>query len=216
MTPVPPRPRVECPILGVENGMRISAVLGIALLWLAAGSMAAERPFEPCSLPYGSDATLEQCTKLIDGGTLQGGKLAKAFMVRGRNHHERKAYDLAIADFDAALRASPEDASAFYYRAQALLELNHPDRALADLGEAIRLGRGRLPDYFLSKMLVERGNMSRDSGSLDPAIADYNEAIDLTPTSIWALDHRATAYEKKGDTQGALSSLSLEDQRMAA
>jgi tetratricopeptide (TPR) repeat protein len=186
--------------------MRISAVLGIALLWLAAGSMATERePFEPCSLPYGSDATQEQCTQLIDGGTLQGGKLANAFTVRGRNYSERKAYDLAIADFDAALRASPEDASAFYYRAQALFKLNHPDRALADLGEAIRLGRGRLPGSFLSKMLVERGNMSRDSGSLDPAIADYNEAIDLTPTSIWALHHRATAYEKKGDMQSALA-----------
>jgi lipoprotein NlpI len=50
-----------------------------------------------------------------------------------------------------------------------------------------------------------RGNAYSDKGDTDRAIADFNEAIRLDPTSAVAFDNRGSAYHDKGDNDRAIA-----------
>ena len=64
---------------------------------------------------------------------------ANAFRLRGSIFTLRKKYDLAIDDFNIAIRLEPREASSFYMRGMTYLGKGQHDRAIEDFDEASRL-----------------------------------------------------------------------------
>lgn len=144
------------------------------------------------------DLALPHCTALIESGKLSEENLAKAFALRGFAYRSKGNYDLAIHDFDQAIRLSPDFANAFNNRGLAYDYKGEYDRAIQDFNQAIRLQ----PDYadaFNNRGLVygEKRNYSR-------AIQNFGQAIRLKPGFAEALDNRAGIYVFEGDYDQAI------------
>ena len=93
-------------------------------------------------------------------------------------------------------------ARAFKTRAAAWRSKRDPDRAIADLNEAIRLDAG----YALA--FDTRGNAWYDKRDFDRAIADYGEAIRLNPKYALAYFDRGNAWRAKRDNDRAIADYS--------
>lgn len=106
---------------------------------------------------------------------------------------------------DKRLELPEQLAVAYHARALAYAAKNQPDRALADLDEAIRLR----PNYTAA--ISNRGNLRAGRHEYDLAIADFNEALRLNPqpTSDFnpasTLSDRASVYNSQGDYAHALA-----------
>ena len=117
--------------------------------------------------------------------------------------------DMAITVFTRAIesrRLSQSDlARSYYNRGIAYFAKGYPDRAVADLTEAIRL------DPNDANSFINRGNAYISKGDNDRAIADYNEAIRLGPehpkfSSVFY--NRGFAYRANGDSDRAIADYS--------
>lgn len=72
------------------------------------------------------DTAIRDCTAAIGSGQLSGADLAGASLDRGIAYLHKENYDLAIRDFDQAIRSKPDFAAAFDRRCQAYLK-QHDD-----------------------------------------------------------------------------------------
>ena len=106
----------------------------------------------------------------------------------------RRAFDLAIADFDRLIGFDPKDIAAFVERGNAWKGKHDTDRAMADYDNAIRIdpGNNNAPGYR------SRGQAFEAKGDFDRALADYSEAIRIAPKDATAHFMRAFALSRKG------------------
>lgn len=104
---------------------------------------------------------------------------ASLYNGRGLVWHAQKSYDRAIADFDEAIRLSPQ-AAWYGHRGVTRFETGDYDLAILDFDEAIR----RSPHHAHHTWYNHRGNTLKAKGDYDQAIADYNEAIRLNPKYV--------------------------------
>jgi tetratricopeptide (TPR) repeat protein len=125
---------------------------------------------------------------------------------RGSAYLRRGDYDLAIGDFDQAIKLNPLDVAAWSSRAYAYDAKGDYDRAIQNFDEAIRLGKNSANDWNL------RGNSYRHKGDYDRAIQDYDRALELVSMRVdnvgpqfhaRFLNNRALAKLAKGDVAGA-------------
>ena len=114
-------------------------------------------------------------------------------------HKVEGRLDLAIADYDAAIRLDPKATLAYHGRGRAHELKKDYARALADYNETLRLEPGKVG------CLVDRGDVHRAEGRLDQAITDYNEAIRRDPKNVVAFNNRGVAFEVKADRVHALA-----------
>jgi tetratricopeptide (TPR) repeat protein len=105
--------------------------------------------------------------------------------------------DGAIADFDRAIKADPQDDAPYYNRAQAKWLKKDTAGAIADYTRAIDLGSTNPAAYN------NCGNARAENKDLDGAIADYTRAIELKPDYARAYYNRAAVKKDKGDVTGA-------------
>ncbi|WSB58631.1 tetratricopeptide repeat protein (plasmid) [Streptomyces cellulosae] len=126
---------------------------------------------------------------------------ARARVVRGKVHGNAGRYEMALADFAAALVLEPEYEDAFVMRAITHQGMGNIKETLTDLGEAIRIHPDRPWNY------VYRGHVSLTAGRHDEALADFDRALELDPGQDWALASRAKAYRVQGRYQEALADL---------
>lgn len=148
---------------------------------------------------YSPDLRIAGCTSVIQSGRESGNMLATAFNLRGNAYYAKKELDLAIADYDQAIRLNPNDAVFYSNRGGALLGKNQPDRAIADLDQAIRLNGKNARPY------LERGHAYRSKGLLERAIADYAQAILLNPNDPNAYNYRGNAYYSRKEFDLAIA-----------
>ncbi|WP_255602242.1 aspartyl protease family protein [Glacieibacterium megasporae] len=110
-------------------------------------------------------------------------------------------YDAALLNFDAWLKAHPEDAArpeALNGRCWARALLNRDlDRALDDCNAAVRLRPGTVA------YLDSRGLVRLRRGEFTQALKDYDAAIGIAPRSAWSLYARSIVRAKVGDAAGA-------------
>jgi tetratricopeptide (TPR) repeat protein len=124
---------------------------------------------------------------------------SSAYNNRGLAWHDKKEYDIAIADFNEAIRLDPRYATAYMNRGRAWYAKKEYDRAIADYGEAIRL------DPKFAVAYSGRGRAWSAKKEYDRAIADYGEAIRLDPKDALAYTNRGSAWSAKKEYDRAIA-----------
>src|SRR5947207_7065101 len=121
------------------------------------------------------------------------------YNLRGSAYYDKGEDDIAISDFNDALRIGPPSGIIFHNRGNAWRSKGEYAKAIADYDQAIKLGP---PSAFSWQ---NRGISKRALGDLDGALADINEAIRLDPTLPQPLTSRAVIWRAKGDFDRAIA-----------
>ncbi|MFT4116872.1 caspase family protein [Bradyrhizobium sp.] len=111
---------------------------------------------------------------------------------RGQVYAIKRAYALAMQDFDAVIRSDPKDAEALNNRCWARAATGDLQAALADCNLALQINPG------LSDALDSRGLVNLKLGRTADAIKDYTGAIQRNPRSSSSLFGRGIASRRSG------------------
>jgi tetratricopeptide (TPR) repeat protein len=111
---------------------------------------------------------------------------------RGQVYAIKRAYALAMQDFDAVIRRDPRDAEALNNRCWTRAATGDLQGALADCNLALQSNPG-LSDAFDS-----RGLVNLKLGRTTEAVKDYTDAIQRNPRSSSSLFGRGVASRKSG------------------
>lgn len=120
---------------------------------------------------------------------------------KGVAYLQRKDYDLAIKEFNKAIRVNPNLACVYGNRGNAYREKGDFNRGISDFDAVLRINSKDVLAYY------NRGLTYHKKGELEQAISDYNKALELNPKLIEAYGNRANAYQEKGDLDSAISDL---------
>src|SRR6266576_609837 len=134
------------------------------------------------------DLRLRGCSFLIQSGKEPAKVLAGAFFNRGNAYEAKGQYDLAIQDFDSAIKRNPKDAASFYSRGGAYFAKGQTDNAIQNFDSAILL------DPKNATAFNNRGEAYRERGQQDRAIQDFDKAITFKPNYADAFNNRGAAY----------------------
>jgi len=118
--------------------------------------------YASASYVTGVGANFSGVNTVIDGG-------------RRATADQARAFDLAIADFTAALRLDPNNAKTYQERGVAYLSKGDLDKAIADFTQAIRLDPNDADAYY------NRGYVYVTKKDYDRAIADFEAALRINP-----------------------------------
>src|SRR5258708_9815734 len=121
------------------------------------------------------------------------------YNMRGSAYYDKGEDDIAIADFNDALRIGPPNGTIFHNRGNAWRSKGDYARAIADYDEAIRLTPKEAYAY------QNRGIAKQALGDLDGALADINEAIRLNPALPTPPINRTLICRAKGDFDRAIA-----------
>ncbi|WP_257168508.1 caspase family protein [Bradyrhizobium sp. SRS-191] len=124
------------------------------------------------------------------------------YNLRGSAYYDKGEYEIAIADFNDALKSGPPSGTIFHNRGNAYRGSGDFAKAIADYGEAIRL----TPKSALSWQ--NRGISKQATGDLDGALTDINEAIRLDPGLASPLINRSVIWRAKGNFDRAITDAS--------
>lgn len=134
--------------------------------------------------------------KLKDGSTLEP---EEAYQ-RGLKHARKGDYELALNDFDEAMRRNPDNAAALNDRCWVRAVVGRLNEAMKDCNEALRLGN--------SQALDSRGFVNLKLGLFNDAVSDYSAALVLDPNRASSLYGRGIANLRRGSTDSAKSDIS--------
>ncbi len=126
---------------------------------------------------------------------------ALAHVNRGSAYDDSGNHQLAIGDYNEAIRLNPDDADAYYNRGNSYAALERHDLAIEDYNEAIRLKPN-------AKTYNNRGYSYDKLGRYQQALEDYNQAISLRPDNVKFFYNRGFAYAKLGQNQPAIDDFS--------
>ncbi|MCP3388285.1 caspase family protein [Bradyrhizobium sp. CCGB12] len=111
---------------------------------------------------------------------------------RGQVYAIKRAYALAMQDFDVVIRRAPRDGEALNNRCWTRAATGDLQGALADCNLALQVNPG------LSDALDSRGLVNLKLGRTTEAIKDYTDAIQRNPRSSSSLFGRGVATRKSG------------------
>ena len=117
--------------------------------------------------------------------------------------HDKKQLDLALRDYDEAIRLDPQRRLIYRGRGSVWQFKNEYDKAIADFDEAIQL------DPKTTHAFIGRGTSRATSEEYSKAIADVSEAIWLDPLAIAAYDNRGLAWQSKREFAKAIVDYNL-------
>ncbi len=123
---------------------------------------------------------------------------AKAFGGRAVAYSHKQQYDLAIKDFNMALRFDPKNPEVMNNLAIVYKDAGQYDNAIATVTKAI----GLKPNYAVA--FNTRGATYIKMGELGMALADYDQAITLEPNYAQAYTNRGNLYMARKDYDRAL------------
>lgn len=133
---------------------------------------------------------IRACTVVIEDAKQADNVRAEAYANRGSVHDEEDKLDEAIADFTAALKLTPNNATLYVLRGTSYGNNSDYQRAIADFTEAIRLEPKDAGAY------ANRGVAYQETKQNDKAIADYRKALELEPDNETAKDGLADLTKK--------------------
>ena len=161
---------------------------------------AAEACYQSGDNPAGA---IDLCTEAITSGELTGDFLAITYSNRGNSRFDLGEFDLAVADYDAALDLVPDDATTLSNRGAALLELKNYPMALDDFNLALQIA----PENAMA--LTNRCWVHAVQENYELAGPDCDAALGLEPLDPIALSSRAYVRMKLGDLEGATEDAAL-------
>lgn len=137
------------------------------------------------------DEAIRLFSRVIDTSNFGRELLASAFNNRGIAYRQKGLYDLAIADYNHAIKLKPDFARVYSNRGLAYAKMGLYDQSIMDFTQAIKLEPNNADVY------LKRGNAYFDEQVYDEAAADYSRAIELRPHFTLAYYNRCDAYGKK-------------------
>jgi len=147
-----------------------------------------EPPQTPTQPSLADDAIIESLSAKI----AENPDDAAALYRRGQVYATKGAYNLAVKDFDDALRLNPKDVEAINNRCWARAVIGDLQPALRDCNEALRLR----PNF--ADALDSRGFVNLKSGLNKNAIADFDAALKINPQLTSSLYGRGLARQRSG------------------
>jgi tetratricopeptide (TPR) repeat protein len=117
----------------------------------------------------------------------------------GLRHHNLGSFQLAVADYSAAISLNHSDARAYHYRGISNKRMENYRQAIDDCTKAIQL------DSRNSRAYNERGAAHSFLEEYDDAIWDYTMAIKLDPVFVQAYRNRGSSHAHKGEWQDAIA-----------
>lgn len=214
----------------------VAAVLIAPLLYLVSTLSVADTTAAGAAEAPSRDLrnTIKQLTEMLQSGQLPPDKMGQILRKRGSAYSKAGEQDRAINDFNSAIKIKSDDSSAFTGRGKAFQRKREYDKALADFTKAIDLEKAGNPQPDCNKFqdavnilrcqqyteaerahsgsrlswsYVHRGDAYKEKGEFDLAIADYSEAIRLTPNAYLIYLFRGNAHQLNGNLDLALSDM---------
>ncbi len=141
----------------------------------------------------GPDAVIAACSAVIAKGVGTAETMAGAYHNRGAAYRSEGQTDLAITDYNTALRLDPKDVDTLYIRGNAYASKRDYEHAIADYDEAIKLDPGFAPAYN------NRGGAYHMQRNYVRAIADFDRAIALNDEYAAAFANRCRSRAASGE-----------------
>ena len=143
-----------------------------------------------------------EAVKVLDGA-VKAAPSGAAWHALGLAHLKLKTPDKAQADFEAALKISPQHLSSAVELAQIALDHKDPQTALKILEPALADAKALAPPER-SRGLALRGAALLQLGKPADAVAPLEDAVKADPTSILAKGMLARAYSAMKEDEKAL------------
>ncbi len=134
----------------------------------------------------------------IETGDLSPKDLAHVYNNRGAAYKNMEFFDLAINDYNSAIRLKKNYARAYYNRGIAYGTKGLVVEAIKDYSTALRLKPNDAAAYNNRGLAYDRANLHQK------AIADFSQAILLAPHLSYTYYNRGLAYEVTNDRQRAI------------
>lgn len=135
-------------------------------------------------------------TKLNNTAVAQTQKIAlfsdKGYVKQGRIYQEQGKYDLALSQYNKAIKIHPYSVSAYYNRGILYFVWKKYELSLADFDKVIQI----VPNHFGA--YGNRGNAYLHLGKEKLALRNYNYAIKLNPNSARGYFNRGYVYNLQG------------------
>jgi tetratricopeptide (TPR) repeat protein len=170
---------------------RILAV-GVLLALSANASSDAADNTSGCTQPaveVDAAAVIAPCTALLETPDLSDATRSLALFIRGQGYHRTKQLELALRDYEAALKLTPNNDAIYPERANVALRLGHFEEWMALLKRALAIN----PKNARALRMI--GAYLRDAGQLDQAIQYLSMALDADPAEAHALLFRSYIYQ---------------------
>ncbi len=122
---------------------------------------------------------------------INGGRMAVAYCKRGNAYYARRRYNLAMEDYNRAIRVQPDYSGAYYGRGSVYFMRGQCVAAIIEYNLVIELDPGFALAYY------QRGSAYDQLGYYKQAFADYGRAIHYDQSLA------APAYNRRGNIRYA-------------
>jgi tetratricopeptide (TPR) repeat protein len=186
----------------MERCLRSSTATVIFCIIIAVTDGAVARTSECTVAGFKSDAptTFKACTELLETH-LEAQQKSQALKIRGRAAHRLELLDVAIADYDAALKLTPNDPELHIRRGWTHYDKYELGFVLERAAHALTLDPKEGDAYDLIGAAMTR------LGDLDRARAAYDAALRLRPNSPIIRFHRYQLFNSLGRLAEAIAEL---------
>lgn len=183
---------------------RLATAVCVLLSAVLTGQVAAEQSAIDTEACFGPDKgqRIEACTNLLSAPLLDSER-SLAYAMRALAYSLRGQYDMALPDYDEALRITPDFAIALNNRAWAYFKSGDPGLGMADVERALQLSPTS------SHALDTRAHIRQATGDLDGALEDYKRAMVFGGTRIVRLYQ--CGLQAQGHYLGTLSGVMTHD-----
>jgi len=124
-------------------------------------------------------------------------KKLRGYCNRGYVYQEKKQFDLALADYEKAMKIDPLSSDPYFGRGSILKDKGDYAAALTDFDRAVALNGN-------SKVLNDRANLYMELKQIPQAILDYTRALELSPDDPDIYFNRGNAYAVFGNLDAAI------------
>lgn len=118
-----------------------------------------------------SDRRIEGCSRLIETPSLDPAARSLAYAMRAYAYSVKGTFDLALPDYDNAIKLDPGSAMALNNRAWALFKLRRAGEGMADVERSLALAPESPHAYDT------RAHIHQNMGEHESALSDYERAM---------------------------------------